>query len=155
MVKTRYNELIGALGDVLESPDIAPDENNFLVLRFDGGTVLFMELDSDTRRIRLQAGVWDCPGELPPGLGRMLCSANLHWQGTGGARLGLDRESGSITLQHDAHIDALDGESFAQTVETLLNLAEHWQGEIKAFLDGENPDDDGQPIEIPCNAIRI
>ena len=155
MVESRYNELIDRLRDILKSPNIAPDEHNFLALRFDGGTVLSMELDSENRRIRFQAGAWDRPGELPPGLGRMLCSANLYWQGTGGARLGLDRESGSINLLHDAHIDALDGESFAQTVETLLNLAEHWQGEIRAFLDGCSPDDDGQPIEVPCNAIRI
>ena len=89
MLETRYNEFIRTLGNVLKSPGIAPDEQNFLAIRFDGGIVLSMELDSDTGYIRLQAGVWDCPTELPPGLGCMLCSANLHWQGTGGARLGV------------------------------------------------------------------
>ena len=155
MLETHFNKLISELGSVLESPDIAPDEHNFLTLRFDGDIVLSMELDDDTGRILFQAKVWNCPAKLPPGLGCRLCSANLHWQGTGGARLGLDRENGSINLLHDAHIDSLDGDSFTQTVETLLNLAEHWQSEIKTFLDGGTPGVDDQPTDIPCNAIRI
>lgn len=155
MTKIRFTTLIAALGRALDIPDLAPDENGFLALRFEGGPELSLDLDADTGRIRLRADLMDCRGTPPPGLGAMLCAANLHWRDTGGATLGLDRENRAVCLVHGVHMDVYDEDGFVGLVGTFLGLADHWRAQIQAFLDGgAAPEVSDAPI-IPNDFIRI
>ncbi|WP_461209480.1 type III secretion system chaperone [Desulfocurvus sp. DL9XJH121] len=153
MPQHRFSQLVTALGSALNAPDLAPGGDDTLELMVDGDLRLILGLDADTECIRLRADILDCGGRPTPALARMLCSANLYWRGTAGATLGLDREDGAVCLLYASPIQVHDDKSFLETVETFLNLAEHWRNEIRGFMDGgETPRDEP---EIPFNALRI
>jgi hypothetical protein len=73
-------------------------------------------------------------------IARILLEANNFWVGTGGCTLGVQQDSGAVTLCGRIALDELSGETLAGLLDGFVDTATFW----KAFVNGA-PDFDDVP----------
>lgn len=65
---------------------------------------------------------------------RLLLEANNLWSGTGGATLGMQRDTGMITLSARLPLEGLEAPHFAEVLDAFADTADFWSG----VLAGDN-----------------
>lgn len=85
-------------------------------------------------------------------IARTLLEANNFWVGTGGCTLGLQQETGAVTLCGRIAIDeALTGETLASLLSGFVDTSAFW----KAFVEGTPADGGGAaPLMPPHMGLR-
>lgn len=66
-----------------------------------------------------------------------LLKANLFWQGTGGATLGVDDETREVLMSYQVPMMLLDFSKFQELLEGFINTAELWINTLEAVQRGE------------------
>ena len=119
----QLNELIKSLNEVAGGEFTV--ENDTCTIGIDDMVVTIQEI-AEEGIITTYAEI----GEPPPqGLEQLLDSmlqANYLFQGTGGATISRDPESGKFFLCRCDASDTLDGEKFLKMVEKFVNVLETW-----------------------------
>lgn len=91
--------------------------------------IRFMELDPG---ISMQANIAPCPEKRREDLFILLMNANFLGQGTGGARIGLDRQEKFLTLSLGLPYE-LEYAAFKQHVEEFVNFLNYWKDRVAKF----------------------
>lgn len=76
---------------------------------------------------------------------RLLLEGNNLWAGTGGATLGVQRDSGAVILALRMPLEALTAEILAEELDGFLAVAEFWRAVVADKVEGLGAPD-GQPI---------
>jgi hypothetical protein len=64
---------------------------------------------------------------------RTMLEANYFWIGTGGCTLGLQQDTGAVTLCGRIHLDELSGETLAALLDGFADTAAFW----RSFVEGK------------------
>jgi hypothetical protein len=95
-------------------------------LSMDDMTVGFIN-DVAADAIMVVAEIGIPPPDANGPFGSMMLRANYLFSGTGGAVICQNPETGAYAVMRSYRLAALDVDTFAAEVETLLNTAEHWR----------------------------
>lgn len=128
-----WNDLISDLGRRLQIPELEMDEDRCVHLSFGEELAVMISQDPRFDRLILSSIVGNAP-ENDPEFVEELLQANLFWQSTDGATLGLDRESRQILLA--ARVDsqqAFSAESLEERIREFVDLAERWIEIVKTL----------------------
>ena len=79
-----------------------------------------------------------------PRIAQVLLEANSFWTGTGGATLGLQRETGAVTFCGKVALADLDGASLAAILDAFVDTASYW----RAFVLGTSDGSDANPADF-------
>lgn len=71
-------------------------------------------------------------------IARTLLEANNFWVGTGGATLGVQRDSGAVTLCGRIALDQLSGETLAALLDGFVDTAAFWHAFVNGTPDGSD-----------------
>jgi hypothetical protein len=118
-------QVIGEFGRSIGIDDLALDEEGYCCLAIDRDLIVNIELDADGGRLVLYSMVGQ-PGPDRAAALEMLMQANYLGQGTGGAILGAQPETGAIVLSCALPADRLDLPAFNGALERFVNTAEDW-----------------------------
>lgn len=132
-------ELLKQLGEAI-GLELAFDENGACAFEADGMTVTlnnFPEFD----RIVLSGDVGEPPPERLEGLYKAMLVANHLFQGTSGATLSLDPETGGFAVNLPIDCRVVDGEEFVAQTGKFVNLLESWRKIVENYRDGAGEGD--------------
>jgi hypothetical protein len=142
--------LLQRLGQSLGLDSLAPDSDGSCSVTFDGAvTVEFRPDHANSALILFSALAQLSPGQRTA-LAPRLLEANLFWQDTGGATLGVSAAGLAILCLREP-LAALDLTRLRQVLEIFLNSAETW----RHFLDRavESPAT-AAPFAAPAGLLR-
>lgn len=120
-----FNDLLSALGEKI-GIDLKADEEGTVNLAVDNMSVVLQavpELD----KLLLYGEVGDPPPEGADRLAEAMLQSNYLFQGTGGATLSQDADSGSYFLCQYEVLSLLDSEKFEKLLESFVNTLESWR----------------------------
>jgi hypothetical protein len=128
-----FQELLTSLGQSIGLPELAPDEGGYCALSFDD-LMVHLQHDPEQDELLVFARLGEIDDDEPAQLYARMLAANLFWQGTGGATLGLQPEDGMVFLCRKTPLRALDDAAFQQLLEQFVNTADSWRGEVARFV---------------------
>ena len=111
---------------------LTPDDEGCVYVQFDDRAVCFCEVP-DAASVAIYAPVGVLPPQANAQLLTLLMRANYLGRGTGGATLSQAEDSNTILLHQVIPLVALDGESFADTVEKFVNVLGEWHANLQDF----------------------
>lgn len=116
--------LLAELGRMAGIEGLATNEQGVCILVFAPGTHLNLMADPSTGHVVL----WSPLGDLPAGRRaetlELLMRANLFWNGTQGATVGLMPQSDEVVLACRLPLDGLGVEALRRAVELMVESAE-------------------------------
>ena len=122
--RAKLDELLKQFGATVGMPGLATEDNGVCVLVFDGRTRLYLLVDHTTDHLIMWSTLAALPaGQAEPAL-RALMRANLFWNGTQGATLGLMPDSDNVVLAIRRPVGAVDVEALRDLIELVLERAE-------------------------------
>jgi hypothetical protein len=131
--RAKLDELLKAFGTATGAAGLATEESGVCILVFDKRTWINLLADTATDHLV----VWSTLGALPAQGAettlRALMRANLFWNGTRGATLGLMPESDNVVLAIRRPMDETDVEVLRDLIELMVEQAEAFT----AMLAGE------------------
>lgn len=93
----------------------------------DGLAVQMLAQDEDGESLTLFADLGVPDAARRADVHRQLLEANLLWNATGGAILGVHPATAAVGLAARLPLPALDGKMLAEAVARFVTVAEHWQ----------------------------
>ncbi|MFY0478486.1 type III secretion system chaperone [Achromobacter marplatensis] len=126
-----YEKLIAKLGKALNMPDMAPDEDGYLMLKVDDQFV-HMQLDAEADEIILYAILQEVEPDRQLEIYARLLTANTFWKETGGATLSIDEASGRVLLGRVLPLRSLDEVEFDVALGRFTDTVTHWEGWLEA-----------------------
>ena len=87
--------------------------------------------------VAMQGQICPCPKRKKEELFIYLMRANLLGQGTGGARIGIDKDDNFLTLSLGLPYE-INYQIFRENVENFANYLIHWQREVAKFENEQN-----------------
>jgi hypothetical protein len=123
MSKETVNQVLGEFGKQIGLDDLRLDDNGYAALAFD--VVVNLEYDEEPERLLMSAYLGEPQGERLKTY-ELLLDANFCWQGTAGATLSLERETGGIVLFQALPARALERQALEAALETFVNTADAW-----------------------------
>jgi len=144
-------QLIGDLGKTVGLDDLELDAAGYCCLVIDKDLVINIEFDEPDARLMLYSMVGRPGSDRPAGLTELM-EANYLGRGTGGATLGLERESGAIVLSREVPIAGMDLPGFSGALERFINMAESWSRRLGEASSPAQPAD--APDHPPPGGIR-
>lgn len=119
-----FEEIIQALGKKI-GIDLVPDDEGVCQLSVDDMHITIQYL-SELQIVSVYAEIGEPPPENPTSLYEAMLAANHLFQGTSGATISREPDSGKIFLCRCDPLLVLDGESFAAGLEKFVNTLETW-----------------------------
>ncbi|HVJ68934.1 MAG TPA: type III secretion system chaperone [Caulifigura sp.] len=150
MPESPANGLLAALAQQVGLPALHLDESDCCAVAFDEVVVNF-EFDPSCGQLFLYSDLGDAHEGLPEALYRRLLAANLLWKGTGQATLSLDDQAQRFVLAHALPAARMSNVDFVETVESFVNIAEEWRGNIAEGKQPETESAEHSPID-PASA---
>lgn len=139
--------VLAAFGDGIGLDGLALDEAGIGTLFIDDVAVN-LELDEGSGRLLLYAGLGIPEGD-PAAIHVELLEANLFWQGTGGATLALQPETGAVLLVQALPVAGLDAIGFETALQRFVDTAEAWEQRLQAPRAAREPS-----VGMPMDVIR-
>lgn len=128
-----FQSLLASLGQSIGLPDLAPDDEGYCALSFDD-LMVHLQYDPAQDELLAFARLGEIDDDEPAELYARMLAANLFWQGTGGATLGVQPEDGMVFLCRKTPLGPLDDGGFQQLLEQFVNTADSWRGEVARFV---------------------
>ena len=128
-------EFIDLLGDFAKRvglKGLEPNGEGCVYVQFDDKVVCFSEVPA-AASVAIYAPVGELPPQANAQLLTLLMRANYLGRGTGGATLSQVDDGNTILLHQVIPLAALDGESFANTVERFVNVVDEWHANLQDF----------------------
>lgn len=142
-----YNELMHGFAAKCGVPDLDL-ANGAAALEIDGMTVGFFH-DPAADEITVVAEIGFPPPDADGPFGGMMLKANYLYNGTGGAVICQNPETGAYAVMRSHPLAQLDVETFARAVGALIDTADRWRDvlsgaaaaeEAKAEQDADAPE---------------
>lgn len=127
--REQVDHVLAAFGDTVGLERLALDEAGMGALFIDE-TAVNLEVDEAESRLLLYAGLGVPEGD-PAATHIALLEANLFWQGTGGATLALQPETGVVLLVQALPTAGLDPVGFETALQTFVEVAETWERRLR------------------------
>ncbi len=137
MSLNNYRALLTKLGENVGLPDLAPDEDNYCCLGFDDKIIVHLQYNEENEVLMLFGQLGEIKEEWAEQLYPRILKANMFWQGTGGATLGVDDETREIMMSYQIGIRFLDFPKFQELLEGFINTAELWINTLEAVQSGQ------------------
>jgi len=132
-----YKQLISELGQSVGLPDLVPDEDNYVCLGFDDKIITHVQYNPENEVVMLFAQLGTIDEDKENDVYPRLLKANLFWQGTGGATIGVDDETREVLLCYQTQMVNMDFPKFQELMEGFVNTSELWINTLEAFQHGE------------------
>lgn len=100
-----------------------------ILLRLGKHLIAIKDLDPG---VTIQGQICPCPKRKKEELFVYLMRANLLGQGTGGARIGIDKDDNFLTLSLGLPYE-VNYQIFKENMENFVNYLIHWQREVTKF----------------------
>ncbi len=120
-----YNELMHGFAVMFGIADIKTD-NGAAALEIDGMSVGFLHAPEDDE-IMVVAEIGFPPPDANGPFGSMMLKANYLYNGTNGAVICQNPETGAYAVMRSYPLAQFDVEAFAKAVEALVDTAERWK----------------------------
>jgi len=136
-----YALLLQELGEAVHIPGLACDDTGYAGLDIDGMLVQ-MQLNPHTGIVTLFSRLGTVPEQHRAAVNERLLDANLFWQGTRGATIGVDIETHEIVIGKEADSRHLDGQGLVAVVDGFQRSAEAWRrylADLMASLEAGDP----------------
>jgi len=148
-------QLIASFDQSIGIDDLAPDDTGGCTLAFDDMSVRLVHLEEAEQLLIYSPVGYVGPAGREATLTALL-AANLFFRGTQGAALGLDPDSGLVTLAYALNLAGYDEGRFSQLMENFLRIAEHWKQHLAGELSGSVPEPAGEPAwPAEGQALRV
>ena len=134
MSHTNAHYRLAGLGIHVNIPDLAFDEAGVCKLSFDD-IQLTIETEPSGESLLIYSDLGPMNTGAQTDMAERLLEANLFGQGTGGATLSLERQTGHVVLCQSIRAAAVSDPQFRQMVEVFVAAAEKWI----AVLRGDAP----------------
>ena len=123
-----FRLLLSELGESMSLPNgLEPDTDDSCHVVFDEKVAV--EFRRQGGSLVLFAGLGEFDTSDRPDLALSLLEANLFWQDTAGATLGVS-STGLVVMAHRLPLAGLDLPGLRDALEGFVNMAEHWQHEL-------------------------
>lgn len=142
MSTENYKRLLKELGQVVGLPDLVPDKDNYCCLGFDDKIITHLQYNEENDVLMLFAQLGTIDEDKAVEIYPRILKANLFWQGTGGATIGVDDETREVLMSYQIAMRLLDSAKFQELLEAFINTAELWINTLEAFQHGG-----GLPVE--------
>lgn len=132
-----YKQLLSELGQAVGLPDLSPDKDNYCCLGFDDKIITHLQYNEENEILMLFAQLGTIDEDKTVALYPRLLKANLFWQGTGGATIGVDDETREVLMSYQTPMRLIDFTKFQELLEGFINTAELWINTLEAVQHGE------------------
>ena len=151
--ETRYtiNAVLKRFGDDIGLENLALDDNDHCLLSVDDRQTVQIQLDCDRDELVLFTDLGRLGQSNRLEICETLLEANLFWNGTDGATVGLERSEGLLFLSDKTDPSRLDQKSFEAILERFINTTEELLAMIRELLDTPS----GSTDRPPSGTIRI
>ena len=136
MSKALFLSIIQELGKNINLPDLKPDEDNYCCLGFDDKIVTHIQYNEENNIIMLFSQIGIVAKDKQAVIYPKLLKANLFWQGTGGATVGVDDETNEVVLCYQTTFYDFDFKKFEELLEGFVNTSELWMNTLDAVQKG-------------------
>ena len=133
MTKENVERLIAELGEAMEVPDLALDEDGFVCLYGEDGVVLNIDHYEDQDCLVMYTTVGEIPEEHRLALYDEMLKANFMWQDTLGATLCVSPTGEHALLMISITTGDLDLPQFLNVYNTIGRLTWAWSDRIRAI----------------------
>lgn len=144
-----YKKLLSDLGHSVGLPDLAPDEDNYCCLGFDDKIITHIQFNAENEVLMLFAQLGTIDEDKTTLIYPRILKANLFWQGTGGATIGVDDETREVLMCYQIPMAFMDFQKFQELLEGFINTAELWISTLEAVQRGEGIGAHSKPMEQP------
>lgn len=131
-----YKQLLSELGQAVGLADLAPDKDNYCCLGFDDKIITHLQYNEENEILMLFAQLGTIDEDKTVALYPRLLKANLFWQGTGGATIGIDDETREVLMSYQTPMRFIDFPKFQELLEGFINTAELWINTLEAVQHG-------------------
>ena len=152
-MKELAQHLIKMLGENLDIPDLALDDEGYCCVGFDDVVVNF-EYEDDRHEFLLFAKIADAPGDVSQRYVEEILDLSYAAMLTGGGCLGLDRAGGAVMFADRIALRGLDETSLEQAIESFVDRAENWQ-KLLGGSEFSRLTSDGPRLEDVSSMMRI
>lgn len=127
-----FTALLKNLGEMVNLPELAPDENGVCRLSLDE-VIVDLKATGDEKHLLLFSEVAALPIEHRDELIREILGANFLFNGTNGATLAIEDKTQAIYLQQQEALALLDIDDFSKLLNDFVTTVESWQKIVKDF----------------------
>lgn len=126
------------------------DEGNQCALTFDETLGVILTLDEVVDAIFLSWVLGDLPEDEESRIDAMqeLLEANHEWRQTEGGTLGLDPDTGTVTLSYRVDLPLDDPAVIQDIIVKLYNISHHWQNTLSISYRAD------EPVETHKTSVR-
>jgi hypothetical protein len=119
--RQRLDALLAAFGEETGLKGLATEENGVCILVFDGRLHINLLADPNTDQLLAWSNLGEIPADRVEPTLRKLMQANLFWNGTDGATLGLMPDANDIVLAIRRPMASVDLAGLRDVIELMLN----------------------------------
>ena len=134
-LKNNVNSLLSHIGDGQGLPDMCLDENNHCMLLLDDKIILNLDFDDKKGTLVIYAYIGEVPLANREAIYTQALEDNFFWNGTGGATLGLDKQSQSLMLVKTYTLPLQDFNSFEDELSNFVEIVDKWIVAIETASD--------------------
>ena len=150
-----FRELIAGFAARYDVAGLTVDARELVALGI-GELTIYVQYVSEVARVLVYADLGAIPEKGAARFERTMLEANYLFRGTSGATLARHPEKGTLFLNWQEGVRALDVESFCALIEKFAGLARTWQELLAEFTakaaasdEAEAPFVDAPPEEFP------
>ena len=129
-LQDEVNAVLCQFGDKIGIQNLKLDEDDNCQLSIDERMLVNVQLDSERGELVLFTVLGQLTDANRLEICETLLEANLFWNGTDGATVGLDRADGLLFLCNKTPLDRLILEHFETLLERFINTTEDWSGAL-------------------------
>jgi len=135
-----FREWLNQLAEELKlGEDLILDDKNQCFLMFDENMLVEMELRANEKIFSFKANLGNVNETKVRKIYPKLLEANVQWQETNGATLGLQQYSEKVLLTQNMPTAFCDYRLFYKTLEYFVNTFEYWIKKLKELQEGSYP----------------
>lgn len=137
MSLSSYQALIRELGAALGAPDMEADESGYVALTIDA-LEIHLQYDEEQDRIVLFTRLSEVSVDRAAETYGLLLSANLFWQGSGGATFSIDFDTGRVFLADRRELASVSTKLLETWLEGFVDIASYWLTRLADIEAGGN-----------------
>ena len=150
-VRAQLDKMLRDFGTAIGMAGLQTEENGVCVLVFEGRTRVNLVADPNTGHLIIWSMLGRMQSDRAEAMLRTLMRANLFWNGTQGATLGLMPEEDDLVISIRRPLDGIDDDALRELIELIVERAEHFAPIVAGQ---QTTAIDGSELAIGLSAIR-
>ena len=132
-----FKSLLEELGKTIGLPDLKPDEELHCCLGVDEKIILHIQYNDEFNQMTLFSQLGYVPEEYQLKAYALFLHANVFWKGTGGATIGVDKDSGVVSMGFIVPLFRMEYEQFQRLLENFIKNTEKWIVRVEEIAMGK------------------